>query len=141
MDKLRKIVFRGYNKKRGEWLYGSYILNRGAHFIAPDEFADGKTWEDYEVTLESIGQFVYSTYVTKEKRVVDIYDGDILRGCQPYEDGKHNGYVRYDEKTQRYKLVTQRGNSCYLEDLVVFTVDEIIGNTYDNLKRKKRSKL
>lgn len=55
MSKLRKIVFRGFNKKRGIWLYGNYILNRGAHFIAPQEFADGKTWEDYEVEEESIG--------------------------------------------------------------------------------------
>lgn len=132
MRKLRTIKFRGFNKKRGIWLYGNYILNRGAHFIAPQEFADGKTWEDYEVDEESIGQFVYSTYVIKAKKVVDIYEGDILRGNQPYEDGKHDGFVKYDQYTQRFKLVTQRGNSYYLEDLVVFTVDEVIGNTFSD---------
>ena len=131
-SKLRKIVFRGFNKRRGIWLYGNYILNRGAHFIAPQEFADGKTWEDYEVEEESIGQFVFSTYVTKAKKVVDIYEGDILRGFQPYEDGKHDGFVKYDQDTQRFKLVTQRCNSYHLEDLVVFTVDEVIGNTFSD---------
>ena len=71
---MREIKFRGYNRKREMWLYGSYILNRGHHFIAPDEFAEGKTWEDYEVEEDSIGQFTGVCDCDLEP----IYEGDLL---------------------------------------------------------------
>lgn len=54
---MRTIKFRGFNKKNNVWLYGFYVQSRGKHFVTPDEFANGKSWEDYEVEEESVGQF------------------------------------------------------------------------------------
>ncbi len=70
----RLIKFRGYNKKNEKWLYGSYILNRGHHFVAPDEFAEGRTWEDYEVEEDSIGQLVglTDTEGTMQRRIIMV---------------------------------------------------------------------
>ena len=33
----REILFRGWNKKSKQWLYGYYFVYRGEHFIAPDD--------------------------------------------------------------------------------------------------------
>lgn len=72
---MREIKFRGFNTKNNQWLYGSHILNRGKHFVAPDEFADGKTWEDYEVVPESVGQFTG----LHDKNGNEVYEGDVVR--------------------------------------------------------------
>ena len=33
----REILFRGWNEKNKKWLYGYYLVNRGEHFISPDD--------------------------------------------------------------------------------------------------------
>ena len=72
---MREIKFRGYNRKNNQWLYGFYLQNRGAHFVCPDEFATGKSWDDYEVDPETVGQFTGLT----DDDGADMYEGDIIR--------------------------------------------------------------
>ena len=128
---MRTIKFRGYNKKRGIWLYGNYILNRGAHFIAPQEFANGKTWEDYEVEEESIGQFTGLT----DKNGKEIYEGDII-SSKKRPQSKH--LIFYCEKQGKFMAGLYGKTNIY--DFGVCGVDfpawmagkEVIGNIHDN---------
>ena len=116
---MREIKFRGFNTKNNQWLYGSHILNRGKHFVAPDEFADGKTWEDYEVVPESVGQFTG----LHDKNGNEVYEGDV---------------VRYRPNNKTYQVVFKDGifwgegnNGCGAA-AHFFPACEIIGNVIDN---------
>lgn len=71
---MRDIEFSGFNVKNDKWLYGYYLRNRGAYFVCPDEFANGKTWDDYEAVPESVGEFTGFTDMDGRR----IYEGDMF---------------------------------------------------------------
>lgn len=71
---MREIKFRGWNPKNKCWLHGFYLQNRRAHFVCPDEFAHGKSWDDYELLPETLGQFTGLT----DKNGREIYEGDVV---------------------------------------------------------------
>ncbi len=139
---MRTIKFRGYNKKNSEWLFGSYILNRGHHFVAPNEFADSKTWEDYEVIEETIGQFT-GLY---DKNGEEVYEGDILLWTRknvhiegrPLQDFADRCVIFYDDDKRafRFRYKFDCGSCSGLLDFSDDRADEsyieIIGNIHDN---------
>ena len=135
---MRTIIFRGFNKKNKQWLYGFYLQNRGAHFVCPDEFAHGKTWDDYEVEPNTVGQFTGLT---------DMYDNEIYEGDVVCLDGQaeHRVVVFYEgafnvATLSEWELLNQ-GAHPYTNDYAHMTrLDEwsctgclrTIGNIHDN---------
>jgi len=119
---MREIKFRGFNRKNGVWLYGFYLQNRGAHFVCPDEFADGKSWDDYEIDPETRGEYTGQ----KDKNGLEIYEGDVvatvMNGCRYVQE------VVWADITNGFSF---RGHGCG----PIFhksSYMEVIGNIHDN---------
>ena len=93
---MREIKFRGFNRKNNVWLHGFYLQNRGAHFVCPDEWATGKSWDDYEIDPETLGQYTGM----KDRSGTEIYEGDIVN----FDDEQENGVVVYDNEQALFGL-------------------------------------
>lgn len=122
---MRKIKCRGYNAKNKKWIYGYYLKTRGKHFICPDEFATGKSWDDYEVDPESVGQFTG----LHDKNGKEIFDGDVLKIKEP------NGYYSEVEVSfcdKGYWAINHGINERVIAGFVDAKKIEVIGNIYDN---------
>jgi uncharacterized phage protein (TIGR01671 family) len=138
---MRQILFRGFNRKNNVWLYGFYLQNRKAHFVAPDEFATGKTWDDYEIDPETLGQFINR----KDKKGNDIYDGDIL--FVEFSDGSSSySLIGWNEKQMCWGCMDRYAYQSSIEvcDFAEFNdyvlkaylrealICEVVGNVHDN---------
>ena len=96
IDMKREILFRGWNKKNKRWLYGYYLVNRGEHFISPDEFVNPlEPYEDYVVDADTVSQYTG----LKDAKGVKIFEGDIIEsnGC------RHN--IVYNDREARFEAV------------------------------------
>lgn len=115
----RKIVFRGKNRYRKEWLYGNLVRYKDGSFSI-----DG-----VPVETDSVGQFVG----LKDSAGRKIYEGDIIRtdvGACNFADGACGTVtflrvVGYDEeKAGFYPFLEEHGMYSHYDW-------EIIGNMYD----------
>lgn len=99
----REIMFRGWNKKNKKWLYGYYCVNRGEHFIAPDEFVNPlASYEDYVVDTDTVGQYTG----LKDANGVKIFEGDII------ESNGSRHVMQYNER--RAMFVTALEGALYI---------------------------
>ena len=122
----RQIKFRGYNFKNKQWIYGYYFVNRWKHFVVEDEIAPpDKTWEDFEVDPESVGQFVC------DADGVDIYEGDIVNMVCEEPTLSRQGTIRWDSLYCEWQIYEECrfGDSLFMgNNLFKY---EVIGNEYE----------
>ena len=120
----REILFRGWNKKNKRWLYGYYLVNRGEHFIAPDEFVNPlASYEDYVVEADTVGQYTGM----KDAKGVKIFEGDIVVG-----DGCIHVIQYYEEYSQFVAVPKPNVTIAFYQQWVNELGLVVIGNVHEN---------
>lgn len=87
----RKIIFRGWNRYRKEWLYGNL-----------SQYGDGSFGIDgVPVETDSVGQFVGVT----DEHGNEVFEGDVLEADYKYDLLGYNGGVDPDNDCICYGVV------------------------------------
>ena len=126
---MKKIKFRGKNKKSGKWLYGDLVRNiMGEAAIVPPLGSDSKVdFEEFGVDENTVGRLIYSRKWS-DGLVHEVYTDDILRFTNI--EGKNflrlvdeDGFVFVEDDDCWYPV------GCLTEDDYSWSV---AGNNFDN---------
>ncbi|KXB80240.1 phage hypothetical protein [Prevotella amnii] len=122
--KKREILFRGWNEKNKKWLYGYYLVNRGEHFISPDEFVNPlASYEDYVVDADSVGQYTG----LKDAKGVKIFEGDVI------VDESYPYIIQYHEEYSQFVAVPKPDVTiAFYQQWVNERGLVVIGNVYED---------
>lgn len=117
-----RILFRG-KLKSGAWAFGNLnIDSRGICIIQPGEHVVGKYGR---VNPETVGQ---ATDI-RDKRIQDIFEGDILKICHRTAQPVCLAVVRYDKKWAAFRAFSVERPWYSVQ---ITGLDEVVGNVYDN---------
>lgn len=128
---MKRIKFRGKNKKSGKWLYGDLVRNiTGEAAIVPPLGSDSKVdFEEFGVDENTVGRLIYSQKWS-DGLVHEVYTDDILRFTNIEIEGKNflrlvdeDGFVFVEDDDYWYPV------GCLTEDDYSWSV---AGNNFDN---------